>query len=151
VKALSLIQPWAWAILHAGKRLENRDWRPPRDLWGQRIALHAGKKLDADACLALYAYGFSMPATVPQSAIVGTARLRGIVYLDAKGGHVIESEGEEPPTWAISKKALEFFVGKFGWIFDEVVALREPITCSGKLGLWTVPAEVERQIVAEAA
>jgi hypothetical protein len=27
VKALSIRQPWAWAILHAGKRIENRDWR----------------------------------------------------------------------------------------------------------------------------
>ena len=27
MKALSIRQPWAWAILHAGKRIENRDWR----------------------------------------------------------------------------------------------------------------------------
>lgn len=26
MKALSIRQPWAWAILHAGKRIENRDW-----------------------------------------------------------------------------------------------------------------------------
>jgi hypothetical protein len=26
MKALSLRQPWAWAILHAGKRVENRVW-----------------------------------------------------------------------------------------------------------------------------
>lgn len=24
--ALSIRQPWAWAILHAGKDIENRDW-----------------------------------------------------------------------------------------------------------------------------
>lgn len=27
MKALSIRQPWAWAILHAGKRIENRDWK----------------------------------------------------------------------------------------------------------------------------
>ena len=27
MKALSIRQPWAWAILHAGKDIENRDWR----------------------------------------------------------------------------------------------------------------------------
>lgn len=27
MKALSVRQPWPWAILHAGKRIENRDWR----------------------------------------------------------------------------------------------------------------------------
>ncbi len=26
MKTLSLRQPWAWAILHAGKRIENRGW-----------------------------------------------------------------------------------------------------------------------------
>ncbi len=28
MKALSIRQPWAHAILHAGKRIENRVWRP---------------------------------------------------------------------------------------------------------------------------
>lgn len=28
MKALSIRQPWVWAILNAGKRLENRDWKP---------------------------------------------------------------------------------------------------------------------------
>ena len=27
MRAISIRQPWAWAILHAGKRIENRDWR----------------------------------------------------------------------------------------------------------------------------
>lgn len=27
MKAISVRQPWAWAILHAGKRIENRDWK----------------------------------------------------------------------------------------------------------------------------
>jgi len=26
MKAISLWQPWAWAILHAGKDVENRTW-----------------------------------------------------------------------------------------------------------------------------
>lgn len=25
--ALTMLPPWSWAIVHAGKRLENRDWR----------------------------------------------------------------------------------------------------------------------------
>jgi hypothetical protein len=147
MKALTLIQPWAWAICHAGKRTENRDWRPPRNLWGQRIAIHAGKRFDEDACVALYAYGYGLPETVAQSAVVATARLLGIVYEDGKGGHVVESCLEEPPAWILSKKNLVFFVGEFGWILDEVVVLREPVPCSGALGLWTVPADVEQRVL----
>jgi ASCH domain len=28
MKAISIRQPWAWLILHAGKNIENRDWQP---------------------------------------------------------------------------------------------------------------------------
>jgi hypothetical protein len=52
VKALSVRQPWAWAILHAGKDVENRPERIARmaeKLIGQRIYIHAGLKLDESA------------------------------------------------------------------------------------------------------
>jgi hypothetical protein len=43
--ALSVRQPWAWALLYAGKDLENRDWRPTIPGPKQRgwIAIHASK------------------------------------------------------------------------------------------------------------
>jgi len=44
VKALSIKQPWAWAILHAGKDIENRTWKT--DYRG-RVLIHTGKKFDA--------------------------------------------------------------------------------------------------------
>jgi hypothetical protein len=48
-RALSIRQPWAWAILHAGKRLENR---PVRWKYRGPICLHASlynpKKTDID-------------------------------------------------------------------------------------------------------
>ena len=40
VRALSIRQPWAWLILHAGKDIENRDWRTP---FRGRFLIHAGK------------------------------------------------------------------------------------------------------------
>lgn len=38
--ALSIRQPWAWAILYAGKTIENRDW--PTNFRG-RLLIHASK------------------------------------------------------------------------------------------------------------
>lgn len=38
--ALSIRQPWAWAIVHAGKDMENRDW-PTR--FRGRVCIHAAK------------------------------------------------------------------------------------------------------------
>jgi hypothetical protein len=47
ILALSVRQPWAWAIIHAGKDIENRSWQAVN--WGLnqrgRIAIHASKGL----------------------------------------------------------------------------------------------------------
>jgi len=55
MKALSIRQPWTWAILNAGKRCENRGWDPngsnvaqARRLVGSTIFLHAGKGCTLD-------------------------------------------------------------------------------------------------------
>lgn len=42
MRALSIRQPWAWAILHAGKDVENRDWRAAWAPSGE-LLLHAAK------------------------------------------------------------------------------------------------------------
>lgn len=38
--ALSIRQPWAWAIINAGKDIENRDWSTK---WRGPICIHAAK------------------------------------------------------------------------------------------------------------
>lgn len=38
--AISIRQPWAWLILHAGKDIENRDWKTP---YRGRCLIHASK------------------------------------------------------------------------------------------------------------
>jgi len=45
MKALSIRQPWAWLIMHAGKDIENRDW-PTRFLG--RVLIHASKGMTRD-------------------------------------------------------------------------------------------------------
>jgi hypothetical protein len=46
VKALTIRQPWAWAIIYAGKNIENRSWNTK--LRGT-IAIHAGFSYVRDA------------------------------------------------------------------------------------------------------
>ena len=46
MKALSVRQPWPWAMWHAGKGVENRSWYTA--FRGQML-IHAGKQLDKDA------------------------------------------------------------------------------------------------------
>ena len=38
MKALTLWRPWAAAIVHGTKRVENREWTPPRSMLGQDMA-----------------------------------------------------------------------------------------------------------------
>jgi len=45
IKALSVRQPWAWMIIHAGKDIENRTW--PTKFRG-RFLVHASKKMTQD-------------------------------------------------------------------------------------------------------
>jgi len=48
--ALSVRQPWAWAIIHAGKDIENRSWQAVNPGLRQRgrIAIHASKGMTRD-------------------------------------------------------------------------------------------------------
>lgn len=48
--ALSVRQPWAWAIIHAGKDIENRSWQAVNHGLNTRgrIAIHAAKGLTRD-------------------------------------------------------------------------------------------------------
>jgi len=49
MKAISLWQPWASLIAAGLKPYETRDWFPPAKLIGQKIAIHAAKKVDKGA------------------------------------------------------------------------------------------------------
>jgi len=45
MKAISVRQPWAWLIIHAGKDIENRSW--PTGVRG-RVLVHASKGMTRD-------------------------------------------------------------------------------------------------------
>lgn len=94
MKALSIWQPWAWAITASTKRVENRQWGSgspllavARSLVGQRIAIHASKgvgKLDDfdDAAEAVIATG---KITNPSAFAVSTLKRGGMYWTPAEG------------------------------------------------------------------
>ncbi|MBR8638680.1 ASCH domain-containing protein [Streptomyces tuirus] len=49
MKALTIRQPWAGAIAHQTKRVENRSWKLPAKHEGARILIHAGAEPDRNA------------------------------------------------------------------------------------------------------
>ena len=161
MKALTLIQPWAFAIEHLGKPVENRTWPPPRTLIGQRFCIHAGKSIDDDALgglVADLADDFSKgkavpslpPGPLPRGAITCSVVLRGWVrgseYLYRGGPEVLEVAGDVAPERAREMVRSRWWVGPIGWVLDEVHGLTEPVPCRGALGLWTVPDDVAARV-----
>jgi hypothetical protein len=128
MKALTVQQPWAWAIAHGGKDVENRTWstshRGP-------LAIHAGKSYDraTDGLVAGLAGVAALPTlSTVRGAIVAVAHLAGVhIY-----GHC------QCSPWAAW--------GQYHWVFADVQPLAEPIPHKGALGLWTVDAALEHEI-----
>lgn len=78
--ALSIKQPWAWAILYAGKDIENRDW--PTRVRG-RIVVHAGKTYDQRGHDWLISQGYHVPADLPRGCNLGEVDIVGCHELAA--------------------------------------------------------------------
>ncbi len=117
MKALSVQQPWAWALLYAGKTVENRTW--PTEYRGS-LLIHAGKKYDRDGHKWIEANAaIVVPKDLPRGGIVGRARVVGCVK-------------DCPSIW---------FSGPYGFLLSE----RDPLPLfpwPGKLGLFDFPDEL---------
>ena len=131
MKALTIKQPWLYAITDLDKRIENRTWRPPDFVIGQTIALHASKADDPNGYSAIQKVKrIALPAALPRGAIVATARVVGWLHED---NHFQLGE-TDPDDIDLS----EWFFGPFGWILKDVQKLPQPIPFRGALGLWDV-------------
>lgn len=120
MKALSIRQPWAWAILHAGKDIENRDW--PTSFRGP-VLIHAGQKADCEVnelTPLLQATNFQdwskVPlavADLPRGGIVGRAEIVDCVFAsDSKwffGDYGFVIRNAEPLPFTPLKGRLGFF------------------------------------------
>ena len=103
MKAISIKQPWAWLILHAGKDIENRTW--PTKQRG-RVLIHAGKTIDKDAypwvkAFCPDAYATLMEADVHTGGIVGAVTIVGCT-------------DRGPSPW---------FMGPYGWLLFDATPL----------------------------
>jgi hypothetical protein len=75
MRALTVKQPWASLIASGEKRIENRSWRPPAELIGQRIAIHAGASWDKRG----ETFTAARKGELPQGRVVCTAVIDRVV------------------------------------------------------------------------
>lgn len=138
MKALSIRQPWAWAILHAGKDIENRDWQ--RSNPGLRFRgdflIHASGGMTKDEYEDFldtahhisvhhpFRVGLALPAfnELPRGGIVGQARVVDVVR-------------EHDSPW---------FFGPVGLVLADAKPLPF-IPFKGALGFFDVPDELVRR------
>lgn len=135
MKILSIRQPWAWAIINAGKDVENRSW--PTKVRG-RVLVHAGVYVpdENDAEDMLDASGLGM---VERAALAGRAFKSGL--LKERGGivgsvEIVDCVTDYPSPW---------FFGPYGFVLRDPRPL--PFTpLRGRLGFFDAPPEVMDQL-----
>lgn len=86
--ALSVRQPWAWAIIHAGKDIENRTWQAVNHGLQKRgrIAVHAAKGMTRDEYDDAHGFMRQMigvecpsPANLLRGGIIGSVEVIDVV------------------------------------------------------------------------
>lgn len=121
VRIMTVKQPYAWAIIFAGKNVENRS-KP----WAYRgkVLVHAGQSVDPKGVEFLRSIGIEPPAEAFQCGhIVGAVQLDGCV-------------GNSPSVWARS--------GQWHHLLSSPEAATARVTVRGQLGLTRPAAGWER-------
>jgi ASCH domain len=118
LRALTVKQPWAWAIVHGLKLIENRSW--PTAYRGP-LLIHAGVSrsdlgLEGDRMPGLPDYD-----ELTYGAIVGVADVVDCVPLEKVADQL-------------------FATGPWCWLLANARPFANPYKCRGFLGLWRPPA-----------
>jgi hypothetical protein len=125
--ALSIRQPWAWTIIHAGKDIENRTW--PTKFRG-RFLIHAAKGCTKDEYRD--AKSFILPRIGPEY------RGKGLIFpgwAETERGGII---GMAEIVDCVSRSESPWFMGEFGFVIRNVTPLLF-LPCRGSLGFFSVP------------
>lgn len=138
MKALSIKQPWAWAILNAGKRVENRSWHTS---FRGEILIHASKLRPAKKVPEDFLDDFE---TVVFTARQAGVELPHITYakLVVHSGAIV---GRARIVDCVSSSDSPWFCGPFGFVLSDI-ELTPIVPCKGALGLWNLPDEVMRHL-----
>ena len=121
MKALSIRSPWWWAILKAGKDIENRDWKTN---FRGRVLIHASKwyrKSEIKDDL----------LTIQRIAGIKNAPAdNGPEMLRPYGGHIV---GSVEIVDCVSVSKSPWFFGKYGLVLRHPIEFTTDIPCKGML------------------
>lgn len=122
--AISIRQPWAWAIINAGKDIENRDWSTK---FRGPVCIHAAKGMTGDEFNGFMRtiHHISLSRPFPKGAAVphSKALLRGGIIGTAEIVDCVEASNSP------------WFFGRYGFVLRNVQPV-EFIPCKGALGFF---------------
>jgi hypothetical protein len=148
LRAITLHQPWAWAVLVLSKRVENRTWKPSRRqlVPMDPLVIHAGMTVDRKGLSWLKMaqaerrlpeadwdvhipsaddfYRENMGRLTDRGAVVGVVSYRGVIQ-----------SSRDP-----------YFVGPFGWLLEDRIPLCSTVPARGAQGLWKLSVALERNV-----
>lgn len=152
MQALTIWQPWAWAIGAGLKLVENRDWLPRAHqlMPGDDFAIHAAVRpvsREDYATMRHYARLSRPSAEVPPMSshcFGATYGLGRVVAIATFAG--IARRREDLP-----EEQRPWFVGKYGWVLKNVrqLNLGSAPAVRGQQGLWVLHGDAERIISAQ--
>jgi hypothetical protein len=118
MRALSIIQPLATAIISKGKNIENRRWNTKMRGY---FAIHASQKIDRkrfDYLLDEYGIRLSPEAT-PFGVVVGLAECVDVITKKE-----------------VTRNTKKWFKGEYGFVLKNVISIKKPVPVKGGLGFW---------------
>lgn len=133
-RAISVRQPWTWAIIHGGKDVENRTRRDPwRKALGERIWVHAARTVEYDDFDLVRQISGQEPIDperreIPLGVLIGSVVLRDVHHATQcafrSESRDLCSPWAQPDQWHL--------------VLRDPIALPEPIAWRGALGLFEV-------------
>lgn len=148
-RVISMWQPWAslWLVRDLQgervKRHETRGRKYPDSVHGQRIAVHAARTTKgfsephmtnalADICDEVFGPHWGLE--LPRGAIIGTVQLAGFFHTEEAAKH-ISADDYVCGDWSD---------GRFAWLGNEPLLLRQPVLFKGRQGWfdWDAPDDL---------
>jgi len=131
--ALTIKQPWAWLIFHAGKDIENRNWKTS---FRGRFAVHTSGRVSFKE--------YEDAIFYVQDFISEEIAFKIPDYTESENGVIL---GTVELTDCVNSSNSDWFCGDYGFVLARPELLKVSILCKGNQMFWEVPKHIERTIL----
>ena len=142
LRTISLWQPFASLIFARKKKHDTRSFRAIARHDGERLVIHAAKKMLPDElltpelhALCVETFGPDYRETLPRGVLLGTVEL-GYCRSSSDIRHTLDADDFAAGDWTD---------GRYGWELRNPQALPSPISAKGQQGWWSTDPQLLNQ------